>query len=216
MPLLWKTSILLAISHDSNILPAHLPHLPSRGGHICWNRIGDEHLNKTSDIIYTHASVVADGTLTDISDVRATKLTASSGRKPMPGRKESRPAGRLGRDISPHMSGQAAVLPPPCGYRVQNGRKQSLMGFPRSHLPNPADHMVRLGIAGSAWMDILRDPMACQKFADEIACWPPSASRASRIAPIKKNRRKTFLLNNLPFHVHSTLWQTSTNCSFAP
>lgn len=215
MPLLWKTSILLAISHDSNILPAHLPHLPSRGGHICWNRIGDEHLNKTSDIIYTHASVVADGTLTDISDVRATKLTASSGRKPMPGRKESRPAGRLGRDISPHERTGCCTS---TSLRISSAEWEKTKPHGLPSLP-PSQPRRPHGTA--------RHRRQCMDGHTPRPDGLPEIRRRNRLLaafrkqgfphrPHQKNRRKTFLLNNLPFHVHSTLWQTSTNCSFAP
>lgn len=277
-----------------------------RGGHIRWNWIGDDHLNKTTDIIYMNASVAADGTLTGISDFRATKFngvtwqkthagkegvfvfkganasmaipsvvlprnlktftfegayapqgvqnaellrsgdfhiawkgdtlsvqngtTAYQGRLPaipagqwvqigcvvkdgtpslfVDGKainlqsrqgqplqsignttvigsgytgmmdelrvwKEARPAGRLGRDISPTWADRLLYFHLPADTERSMGEDKaswaSQIAWIRSRLRNPADHMVRLGIAGGAWKDMLRDPKARQKFADEVA-----------------------------------------------
>ncbi|MBT9449515.1 hypothetical protein ICN84_05430 [Akkermansia glycaniphila] len=277
-----------------------------RGGHIRWNWIGDEHLNKTTDIIYMNASVAADGSLTGVSDFRATKFNGVTWQKAHAGRegvfafkgpkafmsipgivlpqdlktftfeasyapqgaqnaelirsgdfriawkgdtlsiqngantyqgsipavpagqwvqlgcivkegipslfvngkavallpgqsqpltsignatligtgytgmmdelrvwKEARPVGRLGRDISPTWADRLLYfhLPADTGRSMGEDKASwaSQIAWIRSRLRNPADHMVRLGIAGGAWKDMLRDPKARQKFAGEIA-----------------------------------------------
>lgn len=49
-----------------------------RGGHIRWNWIGDEHVNKTNDIIYMHAFAGADGSLLGVEDFTVKRATAVS------------------------------------------------------------------------------------------------------------------------------------------